>query len=251
MCKVDRMTFESIKPRGSSRFNETHWSMVIAAGQKDSQAGEALQRLCQIYWYPLYAFVRRQGHGKSDAEDLTQEFFARLLARDDLATVDREKGRFRSFLLASMKHFLANEWDREQAQKRGGGKRILSIKLEEPESKYAVEPFHDITPDKLYDRRWAMTVLHQVTAKLREEMRAEGKDVQFEQMKIFLAGGKGEVRYAEVAQNLGISEAAVKTAVHRLRRRYRQLLSAEIADTVETKQDVEQELRYLLAALAE
>jgi len=251
LCKVDRMTFESIKNRGSSHFNETHWSMVIAAGQKDSRAGEALQRLCQIYWYPLYAFVRRQGHGKSDAEDLTQEFFARLLARDDLATVDREKGKFRSFLLASMKHFLANEWDRAQAQKRGGGKRILSINLEDSELKYAMEPTHVITPDKLYDRRWAMTVLEQVMAKLRNEMRAEGKTDQFDQLKAFLAGNKGDVRYAEVAENQGISEAAVKTAVHRLRKRYRRLLIAEIADTVETQQDVEQELRHLLAALAD
>ena len=251
MCKVCRMTTESGKTRGPSRFSETHWTMVIAAAQKDSLAEEALQKLCQIYWYPLYAFVRRQGHNPHDAEDLTQEFFTRLLIRDDLATVDREKGRFRSFLLASMKHFLANEWDRARAQKRGGGKQILSISLEDPESKYAVEPTHDITPDKLYDRRWAMTVLDQVMAKLRREMNAEGKIDQFEQMKIFLTGSRGEVRYLKAAENLGITETAVKTAVHRLRKRFRRLLSAEIADTVETRQDVEQELRYLLAALAD
>jgi DNA-directed RNA polymerase specialized sigma24 family protein len=153
------MTAESSKPRGASRFNETHWSMVIAAGQKDSRAEEALQKLCQVYWYPLYVFVRRQGHSRYDAEDLTQEFFARLLARDDLATVDRGKGRFRSFLLASMKHFLANEWDKARAHKRGGGNQILSIDIEDSESKYSVEPIHNITPDKLYDRRWALTVL--------------------------------------------------------------------------------------------
>ncbi|MBN2319305.1 MAG: sigma-70 family RNA polymerase sigma factor [Acidobacteria bacterium] len=244
------MTTEFSKPRGASRFNETHWTTVIAAGQKDSKAGDALQKLCQVYWYPLYAFVRRQGHSRQDAEDLTQAFFAQLLARDDLATVDREKGRFRSFLLASMKHFLMNEWDKARAQKRGGGKQILSIDFEDSESKYSVEPTHNITPDKLYDRRWAMTVLDRVTARLREEMCAEGRREQFEQMKIFLAGGKGEIRYAKVAENLGISEISVKTAVHRLRKRYRRLLHAEIANTVETKQDVEQELRYLLAALA-
>ncbi len=244
------MTTGFDKPRNSSHFSETHWSMIIAAGQKDSRAGEALQKLCQVYWYPLYAYVRRQGHSRQDAEDLTQEFFARLLARDDLATVDRSKGRFRSFLLASIKHFLANEWDRARAQKRGGGKKILSVNLEDSESKYAVEPTHDMTPDKLYDRRWAMTVLDQVMVRLRKEMHAEGKLDPFEKMKIFLTGGKGEVRYAEVAKNLGISEAAVKTAVHRLRKRYRQLLIAVISDTVETSQDVEQEMRYLLAALA-
>jgi len=224
--------------------------MVIAAGRKDSRADEALQALCRVYWYPLYAFVRRQGHSRQDAEDLTQEFFARLLARDDLATVDRAKGRFRSFLLASIKHFLANEWDRVRAQKRGGGKQILSIDMEDSESKYAVEPTHDITPDKLYDRRWAMTVLDQAIEKLRKEMRAEGKTDQFEQMKIFLTGSMGEVRYAKVAENLGISENAMKTAVHRLRKRYRQLLIAVIADTVESRQDIEQEMRYLLTALA-
>ena len=149
MCKVDRMTTESGRPRGTSRFNETHWTMVLAAGQKNSRAKTALEELCRIYWYPLYAFVRRQGRNPQDAEDLTQEFFARLLARDDLATVAREKGRFRSFLLASMKHFLANEWDKAQAHKRGGGKQILSIDIEDSESKYSVEPIHNITPDKL------------------------------------------------------------------------------------------------------
>jgi RNA polymerase sigma factor (sigma-70 family) len=245
------MTSESRKPKGADRFNETHWTMVLAAGQKDSRAKAALEELCGIYWYPLYAFVRRQGHSKYDAEDLTQEFFTRLLEHDDLAMVDREKGKFRSFLLASMKHFLANEWDRVQAQKRGGGKRILSINLEDSEVKYAMEPAHVITPDKLYDRRWAMTVLEQVMVKLRNEMRAEGKTDQFEQMKVFLAGSRGDVHYAKVAEDLGISKAAVKTAVHRLRKQYRRLLVAEIADTVETRQDVEQELRHLLAALAD
>jgi DNA-directed RNA polymerase specialized sigma24 family protein len=194
--------------------------------------------------------VRRQGHSRSDAEDLTQEFFARLLIRGDLATVDRRKGKFRSFLLASMKHFLANEWDRVRAQKRGGGKQILSIDLEGSESKYAMEPRHDMTPDKLYDRRWALTVLDQVMAKLRKEMCAEGKTDQFEQMKTFLKESKDDTTYTCVAENLGITETAARTAVHRLRKRYRQLLVAEIADTVETKQDVEQELRYLLGALA-
>jgi RNA polymerase sigma factor (sigma-70 family) len=244
------MTNESGKTERTSRFNETHWTTVIAAGQDDSLAKEALQKLCRTYWYPLYAFVRRQGHSRYDAEDLTQEFFARLLIRGDLATVDRKKGKFRSFLLASMKHFLANEWDKARAEKRGGGKKILSINLEDSESKYAMEPTHAITPEKLYDRRWALTLLDQVMTKLRKEMLAEGKADQFEQMKTFLTGSKGELPYARVAENLGITATAAKTAVHRLRKRYRQLLVSEIADTVETKQDVEQELRYLLDALA-
>jgi RNA polymerase sigma factor (sigma-70 family) len=251
LCEVDFMSSEFDKTRGAGRFSETHWSMIIAAGRTDSRAEEALQNLCRVYWYPLYAFVRRQGHSRQDAEDLTQEFFARLLARDDLAAVDRAKGRFRSFLLASMKHFLANEWDKAQARKRGGGKQILSIDFEDSESKYSIEPAYDITPDKLYDRRWAMTVLEQVMVKLRKEMNREGKIDQFEQMKIFLTGSRGEVRYAKVAANLGVSETAVKTALHRLRKRYRRLLSDVISETVETKQDFERELRYLLAALAE
>ena len=149
------MSSEFDKTPGNSRFNETHWSMIVAAGQKDSRAEDAPQELYRVYWYPLYAFVRRQGHSRQDAEDLTQAFFTRLLAHDDLAAVDRAKGRFRSFLLASMKHFLANEWDKTQAQERGGGKVILSIDFEDSESKYASEFIHDLTPDKLYDRRWA------------------------------------------------------------------------------------------------
>ena len=242
---------DSNQPGLASRFTQTHWSVVLAAGQSDSShAEEALQSLCQVYWYPLYAFVRRQGYSLHDAEDLTQAFFARLLAKGDLAGVDRQKGKFRSFLLASMKHFLANEWDYCQAQKRGGGRQIVSIDFGNGESRYAVEPSHDITPDKLYERRWAMTVLEQAMAKLREEMRASGKERHFEQMKIFMTGGKGEVPYAQVAETLGISEGSVKVTVHRLRKRYRELLCEEVAHTVDEKEDVEDELRALLGALS-
>lgn len=244
------MTTNSSEPEAAGRFNETHWSMVLAAGQDDSSGREAaLQRLCQTYWYPLYAFVRRQGHPQHDAEDLTQAFFARLLAKGDLAGVDREKGKFRSFLLASMKHFLANEWDKVQAQKRGGGRQIISIDFEDAETKYSVEPTHDLTPEKLYERRWAMTVLGQAVSKLRKEMRSAGKGDQFESLKLFMTGGKGVVSYAQVAANLDVSEGAVKVAVHRLRKRYRQLLVAEVAHTVDEKQFAEQELRGLLTAL--
>jgi RNA polymerase sigma-70 factor (ECF subfamily) len=241
-------------PGNPREFATTRWSVIRAAkqgsGEDSSITRIALEELCRIYWYPLYVFVRRQGHAHYDAEDLTQAFFARLLAKGDLAGVDRAKGKFRSFLLASMKHFLANEWDYARAQKRGGGRPTLSIDFQDAESRYAVEPAHEITPDKLYERRWAMTVLDQAMEKLRAEMRDAGKENQFEELKIFMTGGKGEVSYASVAETLNISEGAVKVAVHRLRKRYRQLLCEEVAHTVDEKDEVEDELRSLLSALA-
>ena len=235
---------------GDARFHETHWSLVIAARKDNARSAEALQTLCQTYWYPLYAFVRREGYSAHDAEDYTQSFLARLIAYDDLASVESQKGRFRSFLLASMKNFLSNEREKGAAQKRGGGIPDLSIDFTDAESNYAIEPAHDLSPDKLFDRRWAMTVLDQATTKLKNEMTAAGKESHFIEMKGFLTGGKGEVRYTEVAEKLSISEAAVKTAVHRLRHRYRALLGDEIAHTVDTKQHIQEELRELLTALS-
>ncbi|MEM7394329.1 MAG: sigma-70 family RNA polymerase sigma factor [Verrucomicrobiota bacterium] len=233
------------------RFTQTHWSMVVAAGLDDSsKARDALQTLCQVYWYPLYAFTRRQGYRSHDAEDLTQAFFTRLLAKGDLAGVSREKGRFRSFLLASMKHFLANEWDRTNTQKRGGGVQILPIDFHDADARYANEPTHEITPDKLYERRWAMTILDQALVKLRVEMNETGKEKQFDAMKQFLTGGKGDVPYKEVAESLGISESSVKVTVHRLRRRYGELLREEVSQTLDEKENVEEELRNLLTALS-
>ncbi|MBI3880403.1 MAG: sigma-70 family RNA polymerase sigma factor [Verrucomicrobia bacterium] len=240
-------------PGSHGQFAETRWSMVLAArrGGDSSRAGDALAKLCQAYWYPLYAFVRRQGHAPHDAQDLTQEFFARLLEKNWLADVDRAKGRFRSFLLAALKHFLANEWDKSKALKRGGGiHNFISLDAESAESRYAMEPADAVTADKLYERRWALTLLDTTLARLRAEFVADGKAKQFDELKFTLTGGRGETPYSELAAKFGMSEGAVKVSVHRLRQRYREVLRAQIAETVATAAEVEEELRHLFAALS-
>jgi len=231
-------------------FVTTHWSVVLAAGRSDpTGARDALARLCQTYWYPLYAYVRRLGNSPPDAQDLTQEFFARLLAKNYLAGADESKGRFRSFLLAALKHFLANEWDKARAQKRGGGQIPIPI---DPgaEISCGFEPADNTTAEKIYERRWALTLLAQVLRRLREEHVREGREKLFEQLKPTLTEASRTVRYAEIAVRLGTSEGAVKVAVHRLRQRYREVLRAEIADTVASPAEVEDEIRNLFAALA-
>jgi RNA polymerase sigma factor (sigma-70 family) len=222
----------------------------MQAGTDSPQAHQALEALCGNYWYPLYAYVRRQGHSAHDAQDLTQAFFARLLEKNYLADVQREKGRFRSFLLASLKHFLANEWDREQALKRGGGKRLIALDEDSAESRYKLEPKDEVSADKIYERRWALTLLDQVLAKLRGEFEKDGKLQQFETLKQYLSAGRTSVSYAQAADKLGMNEGAIKVAVHRLRKRYRELLRAEIAQTVATASEIEEEIRYLFAALS-
>ena len=207
-----------------------------------------MAELCRIYWYPLYAFIRRRGHGAQDAEDLTQEFFARLLDKHFLAAADREKGRFRTFLLVAVKRFLANEYDRAQAQKRAGGQRIVPLDGLEPEARYHLEPADTMTPERLFEQQWALTLLEQVLARLQAEMTAAGKAALFESMKGHLAGTREET-YAATAARLGLSEGAVKVAVHRLRRRYRDLLQEEIAHTVAGPEDIEEEIRYLFTCL--
>jgi len=238
---------DSIVP-GTRGFVTTRWSVVLSARGDTTGAQSALAKLCTTYWYPLYAFVRRQGHGPHDAQDLTQEFFARLLEKGWLGDVDRERGRFRSFLLASMKHFLANEWDRAHALKRGGKTTLLRLDDASAEARYRNEPAEHTTAEQLFDRRWAMTILDEVLARLRAEMTAAGKLPHFEALKFSLMGEK--TAYAEVAVKLGMSEGAVKAAVHRLRERYRALIRAEIAETVASSAEVEAELRHLFAALS-
>lgn len=211
-------------------------------------ARDALGKLCTTYWYPLYAFVRREGKSAHDAQDLTQEFFARLLEKNWLGAVDRSRGRFRSWLLASMKHFLANEWDKSHAQKRGSGQALIPLDPADAESRYAHEPADHATADKLYDRRWAYAVLDAVLARLREEFSAAGKCELFDALKPALTGEKSP--YADIAARLGMSEGAVKVSVHRLRERYRDLIRAEIAETVATPDEIEAELRHLLEALS-
>ena len=211
----------------------------------------ALEALCQTYWGPIYAFVRHEGHSAEDAEDLTQEFFARLLEKNYLEMVHPSKGRFRSFLLASLKHFLSNEWDKARAQKRGGGQTLMSIDYTAAESKYGVvEPADNLTAEKLFDRGWALTLLERVLARLREEHMRAGKIKVFEELKSTLTGDRSSIPYAQIAKELNVTEGAVKTSVHRLRQRYRELIRAEIAETVAMPDQVEEEMRSLFAALS-
>ena len=206
--------------------------------------------MCQTYWHPLYAYVRRLGHSPPDAQDLTQEFFARLLEKNYLADADESRGRFRSFLLAALKHFLANEWDKASAQKRGGGQILIPIDFNAAETTCHFEPADETTAEKIFERRWALTLLDQVLRRLRAEFVRDGKEKLFEELKPTLTEASRSVRYAEIAARLGATEGAVKVAVHRLRQRYREVLRAEIADTVASPGEVEDELRSLFAALS-
>jgi RNA polymerase sigma-70 factor (ECF subfamily) len=234
-----------------AKFALTRWSVVLAAGSHDSaQARDALEKLCRTYWHPIFAFVRRQGHSPHDAQDLTQEFFARLLAKNYLGAVDRSRGRFRSFLLASLKHFLANEWDKAGAQKRGGHQVLIPIDVKSAETSCAFDPADEMTAEKIFERRWALTLLDQVLARLREEYESEGRTKLFEELKATLTGDRRTVAYSEIGARLGMSEGAVKVAVHRLRQRYRELLREEIAETVSGPGEVEEEIRALFSALA-
>jgi RNA polymerase sigma-70 factor (ECF subfamily) len=231
-------------------FNTTHWSLVEAA-QSDAasrtRAGKALEELCRAYWYPLYAFVRHRGYSPADAQDLTQSFFARFIATGGFASADRERGRFRTYLLGAMKHFLANEWHRAQAQKRGGGLSFLEWDALEPEARYALEPAQSADPDLDYDREWALELIARAKKKLRQESEADGKRELFEALKQSLTGD--EPSRSESAARLGLSESALKAAVHRLRQRYRELLRAEIAETVSTRTEIDDEMRYLVEVL--
>jgi RNA polymerase sigma-70 factor (ECF subfamily) len=237
--------------QGPGRFATTHWSLVVAAQDLAApQARAALAELCRAYWYPLYAFIRRQGHDADQAQDLTQEFFARLLEKDGLASVDQAKGRFRSFLLASCRHFLANERDRARTLKRGGDCQFVPIDFQDADGRYGREPGHHETPERLFERRWALALLEQVLARLRSEYEAGGKGRLFERLKGHLTGDSDREQHGQAGAELGLSPGAVKVAVHRLRRRYRDLLREEIARTVDDPDQVEAEIRDLFAALA-
>jgi RNA polymerase sigma-70 factor (ECF subfamily) len=226
--------------------------VVLAAGRRSTpQADRALEELCRTYWYPLYAFARRQGNSKEDAEDLTQAFFARLLEKNYLEGVRSEKGKFRAFLLAAFKHFLANEWDRARREKRGGGATHLSLDWQDADERYGIDPAHQLSPDRLYDRAWAVTLLERVIVRLYDACAAEGKGRIFEQLKPFLMVGKSAIPYAQAAESLGLSEGAARVAVHRLRKQYRELLRQEITQTLSDPAQVEEEMRALLEAFAD
>ena len=233
---------------GTGQFETTHWSAVLTAGDTAIPgAHEALEKLCRTYWYPLYAYVRREGRGPEEAQDLTQAFFAQLLARSSLGTVSREKGRFRSFLLAAMNHFLADEWDRAHRQKRGGDAKVILLDALEAEERYRVEPVDRLDAARLFDRRWAMTVLEQAISRLESEFADRPK--VFGELQSFLIGdGEGKT-CAAASANLGMTEVAVRATISRMRKRCRELVREEISQTLASISDVEEEYRALLAAL--
>src|SRR6185369_3006997 len=234
-----------------AEFVTTHWSVVLAAGDMASaQADAALAELCRTYWYPLYAFVRRKGHSPHDAQDLTQAFFARLLEKNYLAQADRERGRFRTYMLAALTHFLSDEWDKARRLKRGGGREIVSFDAALAEERYRLEPQDQLDAAKLYERRWVTTLFDEVLARLEEEFRDSGKGKLFDQLKGSLLADETRLSYVELGAHLGLTEDAVKQAVHRMRRRYRELFREEIAQTVAGPVQVEDELKHIFSVLS-
>jgi RNA polymerase sigma factor (sigma-70 family) len=234
---------------GPVAFTTTHWSLVLAAQGRSPAADEALEKLCRTYWWPIYGFVRRQGYKPEEAQDLTQSFFARLLERRDLETVRQEKGRLRSYLLASVKNFLSKVRDRELTVKRGEGQPLVSLDDLLERERADQEPAHKLSADRIYERRWALTLLKQVLVRLAAEYEAAGKLPLFDRLRELLAGESGQPSQAKIAGELGMTENAVKQAFHRLRYRYRQLLHEEIAHTVAAPDDVEDELRHFMSIL--
>jgi RNA polymerase sigma factor (sigma-70 family) len=234
----------------SSAFVTTHWSVVLAAGAESSpDAQAALEQLCRTYWFPLYAYVRRQGQGEQDAQDATQAFFARFLEKGHVRLADPARGRFRSFLLTCLKRFLVNEWERGQAARRGAGYWFLSLDEQEAENRYQAGQDNGLSPDKAFDRRWATAVLERALSRLRAEYVAAGKEGMFEQLKTLVWGGTTAGTYPEIAAALGMSEGAARVAVHRVRQHYRDLLRAEVGQTVASPDEVDDELRYLIEIL--
>jgi RNA polymerase sigma-70 factor (ECF subfamily) len=239
-------------PAGPRIFATTHWSVVLAAGEGDSApAQRALETLCTAYWYPIYVYVRRKGHGPDDAQDLTQEFFAQLIAKEHLRLADRNKGKFRTFLLAMLDYFLAREWSRAHRQKRGGQFTFISLDQPAPEERYRLEPADNDTPEKQFVRQWALTVLKQTMNKLEKECDANGKSALFREVRAHLSGEGDGAAQAEIAQRLGMTEGAVRVAVHRLRQRYGELLRNEVAQTVGRPEEVDEEIHFLLHVLGQ
>ena len=231
-------------------FVTTHWSLVVAAGdQASTESREALATLCKCYWYPLYAFVRRRGFQPAEAQDLTQAFFAQLLEKGALSAADPTRGKFRSFLLASLNHFLANQQRAQQAEKRGGGTTIHSLNMDDGEQRYGMEPADHVTPDQVFQRQWAMTLLSRAIGNLRDEYEQSNRLHVFEALKSYLGGETSRVPYREIAVQLDATEGAIKVAVHRLRKRCRELLRQEIAQTVNSADEIDDELQSLFQAI--
>jgi RNA polymerase sigma factor (sigma-70 family) len=239
---------ETREPAG--HFTTTHWSLVLTAYASDTTtAAVALNKLCQSYWYPVYAFIRRKGHPPEDCLDLTQGFFSELLEKGLFLAADRERGRFRSFLLASVKNFLGHEWEKSRAKKRGGEYVFVSLDATEAEGNYSHEPANPLTPEQLFERRWALTVLEQTFVRLKNECAAAGKGKLFETLQPCLSGDDASRSYFEIGAELNMSEGAARVAAHRLRSRYTELLRAEISKTLSSPAEVDAELAALRAAL--
>ena len=232
-------------------FTTTHWSLVLNARDPSSpQAAEALEKLCRTYWYPLYAYVRRQGEDEESAKDLTQEFFARLLEKNYLAQAQRERGKFRAFLLGSLKHFAADEWDSACAQKRGGGQPLISLDDTTCEDRYRLEPVDAMDAEKLYERRWALSLLELARQRLKEEYDRAGKSELYGHLKVYETGDRNGPPYAEVAAKVRLSESGVKSAVHSMRQRFLKLVREEVANTVENPAEVDAEIRHLIIVVS-
>ena len=232
-------------------FTTTHWSIVLNAQDPASpEAGEALEKLCRSYWYPLYAYVRRQGHDEAEAKDLTQGFFAKLLEKNYLADVRRDKGKFRTFLLVSIRHFISDEWDKARALKRGGGKTIISLDEPAGEDRYRREPLDAMDAEKLYERRWALTLLEQARERLKAEYRLADKAELYERLQVFESDDQDTPACAAVAPALGLSESGLRSAVHRMRRRHRELVREQVAQTVSSPAEVDEEIRYLIRVIS-
>jgi RNA polymerase sigma-70 factor (ECF subfamily) len=233
------------------RFATTHWSVISAAGKSSSpQQKLALETLCQSYWFPLYAYLRRRGYDTHQAEDFTQAFFAHILEKKDLETADPKYGKFRSFLLVRLKYFLSDERDRAQAKKRGGGRNVLSLSIQNAEGQYALEPAIQLSPEMLFEKSWALTVLERTMGRLEAEMADKNKQKLFDCLKVSLTTDKDVIPYQNMAAELEMTEGSVRVAVHRLRRRYRKLLRDEIAQTVGDEDQIDEEMGCLFAALA-
>jgi RNA polymerase sigma factor (sigma-70 family) len=243
---------ENSEEPGSARwFSTTHWSVVLAAGEGDSEeAQRALGNLCQTYWYPLYAYVRSRGFGPEDAEDLTQGFFAQLLERNSVGRADRQRGKFRYFLLGALKNYLCDANDKATALKRGGGRKPISFDAQTAEERFKLEPIDTLTPEKVYERRWGLILLDQALRRLRGEYAAAGKEELYEALEGFLTDTRDAPSYAELAARLGTTEGAIKSALHRLRQRHRELVRDEIAQTVSTPVEVEEEIRHLIGVIS-
>lgn len=235
--------------RGRDVFVTTHWSLVLSGRQSGAESTAALESLCQDYWFPLYAYARRRVEDVHQAQDLTQEFFARLLEQDFLQAADRERGRFRAFLLTAFKRFLINAWHEGQAAKRGGGQPLLSLDFDSGESRLHIEPADDSTPEVVFEKQWALTLLQNVLSRLRDDYVADGREAHFDALKEFISGSTQSGAVAAAAETLEMSPGAVKVAAHRLRRRYRERLRGQIAQTVEAPDEVDDEIRTLFETL--